>query len=135
MRCLIIDDDLVCRRILSRLLRVYGEVSCATDGAEGLAQSEEAISGGKPFQLICIDLMMPLLDGHDVLTALRQLEDQRHILTNQRAQVLVVTALDDRSSVLRSFREQCDGYLVKPVTAESLKGQLLKLGLVGLSHG
>jgi len=130
MRALIIDDDLVCRRVLARILRNHGDSQAATDGAEGLIMVREAIAAKQPFDLICLDLMMPLLDGHEVLSSIREMEDQGGITNDKRSRVLMVSAMDDNKNVMRAFREQCDGYLIKPVTVDSVANQLRKLELI-----
>jgi two-component system chemotaxis response regulator CheY len=130
MRSLVIDDDLVCRRVLSKILRQHGACIIATDGAEGLALIRDAIQAGRPFDLVCLDVMMPLIDGHDVLTALRQMEEQAHLPADQCSRVIMVTAMDDSANLMKAFKEQCDAYLVKPITIDRITTELRKLHLV-----
>lgn len=130
MRSLVIDDDLVCRRVLSKILRQYGECIIATDGAEGLALIRDAIQEPRGYDLVCLDVMMPLIDGHDVLTSLRQMEEQAQLPAERCSRVIMVTAMDDSTNLMQAFKEQCDAYLVKPVSIERITAELRKLHLI-----
>lgn len=130
MRSLVIDDDLVCRRVLGKILRQHGECIIATDGAEGLALLRDSIQVRSRFDLVCLDVMMPLIDGHDVLTALRLMEEQAQRPADQCSRVIMVTAMDDSANLMQAFKEQCDAYVVKPVTVERITAELRKLHLI-----
>jgi two-component system chemotaxis response regulator CheY len=130
MRSLVIDDDMVCRRVLVKFLGRLGACQAANDGAEGLAMIRDSFQNRMPFRLICLDVAMPLLDGHQVLAEIRDMEDRLGISSAQRTLVMMVTAMDEGSHVMRAFRAQCDAYLVKPIEAGRLTTELGKLGLI-----
>ena len=84
---------------------------------------------GQPFDLICLDINMPDVDGHETLRRIRKLEATFGFLPGQRAsRILMSTATRAPEDVVGAFREQCDAYLVKPVSAESLFTQLDGMG-------
>ncbi|GAG45485.1 unnamed protein product, partial [marine sediment metagenome] len=80
--------------------------------------------------LICLDIMMPRMDGHEALGRIREVEQERGVLLGEGAKIVMTTALGDSKNVFRAFNEQCEGYLVKPIDQEQLQKELKKIGLV-----
>lgn len=122
-RVLVVDDSrLSRRRFLAQPLRTVGyDVLEACDGKQGLAVFDE----GKP-DLIISDLLMPVMDGFEFITALRQ----RSI-----TQPIIVASADIQASTRRRLDElEIDGFLNKPYTADELLhlvGQALSFSPVG----
>lgn len=132
MRCLVVDDDPVCRKVLAAALKPYGEISEATTGREAVEQVRHALLGDRHFDLITLDIMMPDMDGQAALVSIRSLEAVKGLPSGHGAKVLMTTALNDGKNVLAAFREQCSGYLIKPIELEKLYLELGKLGLIKL---
>lgn len=128
MLSLVVEDDFTSRLILQKVLRDYGEVHLAANGAEAVAAFRDARVCGVPYDLVCLDIMLPGLSGQEVLAAIRATE-QADFVVSKTAKVVMVTAADDKSNVLTAFREQCDAYLVKPVETRLLRQQLSQLGI------
>jgi len=115
MKALVVDDDFSNRLLLQRFLSELGEVNIAVDGEEAVEAVRLALADGEPYQLICLDILMPQMDGQQTLKVIRELEEQ-HGRTGKRAcKVVMTSALGDKDNVLQAFREQADAYLVKPV--------------------
>lgn len=127
MRCLIIDDDPVCRKVLATVLGLHGRVAEAATGRHALDQVRNAIATKQPFAVITLDIMMPDLDGHATLTAIRSLEQAAGIAP---AKIFMTTSLGDGRNVSSAFREQCTGYLTKPVDLTKLVALLQEHGLI-----
>jgi CheY-like chemotaxis protein len=108
-RILIIDDDAAIGRFLGRLLRAHGhEVEVATDGKAGIAAALPGVD------LILCDLAMPVMDGHDVLAALKQnpqLEDIPFIFLSGHA---------DHESVRHSMNLGSDDFIPKPAPPQEI---------------
>ena len=121
---LIVDDDPACRRLFEHYLQPLGQCDLAHDGHEGLAAFRMALDRGQPYDLVCLDIMMPGADGHDVLDSLRKMERQRGILGSDRAKVIMATALMDSKHCIRAFAEGCESYLTKPITEQALLKQV-----------
>lgn len=130
MRILVVEDDFTSRTLLNKLASRYGEAEVAADGREAVQAFTQAVEDGSPYDLVLLDIMMPLLDGHQVLNRMRELEEARGLAGLAGAKVVMVTALDDYATIMKSFRGQCEGYIVKPVTAEGLEKQLREIGLI-----
>lgn len=130
MRTLIVEDDFVSRRLLQRFLQPLGTCDVAVNGVEAIQAFHLALAEGRRYDLVCLDIMMPQMDGQEVLKRLRKLEADRDIVMLQAAKVVMTTALSDSTNVLESFRSQCDGYLAKPIEYKSLLSLLSDLGLL-----
>ncbi|MEI8372542.1 MAG: response regulator [Planctomycetota bacterium] len=130
MKTLIVEDDFTSRLLLQAILSPYGECHIAVNGREALQAFHLANEKGHPYDLICLDIMMPELDGHAVLNALRAAEEAKGIHFGDGAKVIMTTALADSSNVFSAFRETCDGYQFKPIDKAKLLENLASLGLV-----
>jgi len=115
MKILIVDDDKVCQKIMDVTLRQYGECSIANDGIQAIKAVEQSYTQSSPFDIICLDVMMPGMDGHQVLSKIRDIEEQHGILLGHGSKIIMATALSGKDSIMESFRSSCDGYIVKPV--------------------
>ncbi|MBI2422177.1 MAG: response regulator [Candidatus Hydrogenedentes bacterium] len=129
MRVLIAEDDFASRSILSRLMRNLGDCDVAMDGQEAVDAVRLALDEGQPYALICLDIMMPNMNGHEALRQIRGCEENQGIALGRGAKILITSALDDSKSILEAFRSQCDGYLVKPYTKDKLYAEIKKAGL------
>ncbi len=129
MRSLIVEDDPTSRMILERLLRPYGQADLAIDGREGIAAYKSSLELGIRYDLVCLDIMLPGIDGHSVLRALRTLESQKGIKSGEGARIIMTTALSDKQNVLTAI-QQCDAYLTKPIDKNQLAFYLKRFGLV-----
>lgn len=130
MKTLIVEDNFTNRLLLQELLRSYGPTEVAVDGKQGLAAVAAALTANAPFDLICLDIMMPEMDGREALKEIRALEAAHDIPIGRGARILMTTALHDKDSIMQAFRDQCDGYLVKPIDKARLLGYLRELDLV-----
>lgn len=131
MKTLIAEDDLSCRLVLERLLQPYGECTLCANGREAVNLFVGALGDGRRYDLVCLDIMMPDTDGQTALRLIRKAEADRGIQGKDGVRVIMTTGVDDRTNILGAFREQCDGYLLKPVSREELISNLAALGLIG----
>jgi two-component system chemotaxis response regulator CheY len=131
MKTLIVEDDFTSRLLLQAILSPYGECHIAVNGREAIQAFQLANKEGHRYDLVCLDIMMPEMDGHAVLKDLRAAEEAQGILLGAGAKVIMTTALADSNNVFSAFRETCDGYQFKPIDKAKLLGQLASLGLTG----
>ncbi len=129
MRTLLVEDDATSRLLLQCLLSPYGPLDVAENGREAIEAVTTALRLNTPYDLICLDIMMPEMDGHVALEEIRILED-RHCPEGRGARVLMTTAMHDRESISKAFRGQCDGYLIKPIARAKLVAYLRELELI-----
>ena len=131
MRVLIAEDDHAGRLLLQKFLSKYGECEASVDGLETLDSFLLALREGRPYDLLCLDIMMPRLDGLKVLKAVRDIEKQKGIGDSNRVKIIMTTAINDRKTVMESYDYGCEAYVWKPIDLEKFKDVLVGLGLIG----
>jgi len=129
MKILIVEDDFTSRKLLHKLLLPFGDADLAVNGREALNAFRVALEEGAPYALVCLDIMLPELDGQAVLKELRALEAQRGLTGLDGCKVIMTTALNDGKNIMQAFKSQCEGYLIKPIDRQKLLDQLQELGL------
>lgn len=123
MRILIVEDDPLLNRSLAATLRdEHYAVDTAMDGEEGLIKAREDI-----YDAIVLDVMMPILDGWQVLEQLRP---------EIKTPILMLTARDTIPDRIRGLNKGADDYLIKPFDSDELVARLNALirRSSGLSH-
>ncbi|MHB1037885.1 MAG: response regulator transcription factor [Pirellulales bacterium] len=129
MKYLIVDDDRLCREMLRDVLSRYGRCHVVFNGTEALGAVRLSLEDNLPYDLICLDIMMPRMDGHEVLQSIRQIEMEYGIRGLAGAKVIMTTALADSKHCLRAFREGCESYITKPVDEAELLEKMRQLGV------
>ncbi len=130
MKVLIVDDVELNARLLGRLFYGIAECELVDSGAAALSATVKALETGDHYDLICLDIMMPGMDGITCLKKIREIESIPKFSGQNPAKILMVTTLKDEASVVQSIQSGCDGYLVKPVDKYTLHNQLKKIGLI-----
>jgi class 3 adenylate cyclase len=111
---LVVDDDEENRELLTRrIVREGHRVRAAKGGLEALAILQD-----EPVDLVLLDVMMPDLDGPAVLQRLKRDPERRHI------PVLMISALDETASVVRSIELGAEDYLPKPCDSVLLRARI-----------
>ncbi|HEU0264763.1 MAG TPA: response regulator, partial [Geobacterales bacterium] len=104
MRILIVEDDFVSRVLLKKLLGVLGDCDMAVNGREALAAFDLAWEEKRPYELICLDIMMPEMNGHEALKQIREREKELEVQgMEQEVKILMTTALDDPKNVMDAY--------------------------------
>jgi two-component system chemotaxis response regulator CheY len=131
MKILVVEDDRTSRQTAQSLLSRLGTCDTAINGAEAVTAFTSAWQAGQPYELICLDIMMPEMDGHMTLKQIRCLENQKGIRSGAAVKVIMLTALNDPRSVIEAFyRGGATAYLVKPIDWDKLLSELCQLGLI-----
>ncbi len=130
MRILIVEDDLTSRRFLQKFLSQYGDCDVVVDGMEALDAFLYSLKADTPYRLVCLDIMMPKIDGLKVLKTIRELEIQKGILPADKAKVIMTTALNSSDLVQKAFELGCEGFAAKPLDTEKLVEVMKKLKLI-----
>jgi len=130
MRVLVVDDDFTSRRLMQHILLPYADCDSAVNGREAVDAFQHAWEQGRPYDLVCLDIMMPEMDGQQVLREIRSIEGSMNINALDGVKIIMTTALDNWGNVWGAFNGQCDGYLVKPYDKGRIIDELRSLGLV-----
>ncbi len=127
MKTLIVDDELTSRELLSMILKAYGAVDTAADGLEGLKAYNLALER-EPYDLIMLDIMLPRMDGQQVLKSIRRIEQERGLVGPEQVKIVMISALGDFSNVSQAFASACTSYMTKPILADKVRAELARLG-------
>ena len=116
LRVLLVDDNRINRMVADRLLKLDGhQVTNAVNGAQALALHQD-----EEFDVILMDVHMPVMDGHE---ATRRIRD-REIGTDEHIPIIAITASSLSEEVALIFDSGMDDCISKPVTTESLRAVL-----------
>lgn len=131
MRALIVEDDVISREILQKILNEYGDCDLAFDGREGIEIFKHALKEARPYDLICMDIMMPELSGLDALHRIRQIEKEHGVNRADEAKVIMTTALSGSKEVIDAlYKGGASAYFVKPIELDAFVQELEKIGLI-----
>jgi len=115
MRILIAEDDLASRKYILKIIEPYGECDFTVNGIETLDAFLLALDEKNPYDLICLDIMMPKADGTKVLKTIRQIEKQNGISDSKRVKIIMTTALNDNETINNSYDMGCEAFAAKPI--------------------
>ncbi|MBC8412945.1 MAG: response regulator [Nitrospira sp.] len=131
MRILVVEDDVTSRKILQKFLSEFGETDTGVNGEEAISAFKTAHAEGKPYELICLDIMMPIMDGQEALQQIREFEKENGIAANGEVKIIMTTALNDPKNIFEAFYTGgAISYLVKPIDKQKLLSELKQLGCV-----
>lgn len=128
MKVLIAEDDPISRRLMQAVLSPYGLCHAVENGKEALDAFKDARKKNQPYDLICLDIMMPEMDGNEVLCEIRSLEEKEGEIN--KVKVIMTTALSDPKTIMKCFRQHCEDYLIKPIDRTKLLDKIRMLGLI-----
>ncbi|MFO7916392.1 MAG: response regulator [Candidatus Krumholzibacteriales bacterium] len=130
LKILIVEDDETARNVTARYLSDFGECDIAPDGEVAMELFLESRAGGRPYDVIFLDILMPNMSGRKVLDRIRDIEDHENISERDRTRVIITSSLSDPGSISGAFKSRCEGYLVKPFGREDLERQLQSLEII-----
>ena len=128
MKILLAEDDFATRKFMVNFLSKYGECDVTVDGMEAVDAFMMALEDEEPYDLVCLDIMMPVMDGYQALKNIRDIEREHNVDPEDQAKVIMTTALNEEKNVKKAFELGCTVYCAKPIDVEKLKGTLDKLG-------
>ena len=127
MKTLIVDDNIVNRSSMQKIMEDMGINETAINGQDAIEMFKLHLVHSKPFDLVLLDIVMPGMDGIKVLKALREIEVEQNVEPEKRARILMVTSHSHKDVVLAAMKSGCDGYIVKPFRRDVLIKKLKEL--------
>jgi two-component system chemotaxis response regulator CheY len=130
MKMLVMEDEFVSRNVLTEILSSFGEIDVAENGKQALEKFRAALDGGKPYDCVFLDIMVPEINGQEVLRQIREIEQERGIFALSGVKIIMTTALGNFANVKEAFKNQCEAYLIKPIDREKVIGTIKGLSLI-----
>ena len=135
MRLLLVEDNIVNQKLLSKFLEEFGSCDIAQNGQEAVDLFTKSLAENQPYDVIFMDIMMPVMDGHTALREIRKLEKQHNVPIAKETKAIMTTALSDTKNVTAAFfKGGVDAYLTKPLSREKIIQTLKEIGLIESSH-
>lgn len=129
MRTLVVDDEMVSRKKMMKIIADYGQCEGVKTGKAAISAIKQSLDEARPYKLITLDISMPDIDGTEVLNVIRKLEDENDVSDEEKSRVLMVTSHSDIETV-KACAGKCDGYVVKPFNKEIMEDKLNKIGVL-----
>ena len=129
MKILTVDDEFVSRMKAQKILSQYGECDAAAGGKEALEAFVGAHGERTPYDLIFMDIQMEDLDGIATLKKIRTHEEAVGIPFDERVKVVMLTSASSLQSVMDSYAQECDAYVVKPFDDSKIVKAIQETGL------
>ena len=130
MKILIADDNEAARRLLQLYLAGYGSLVTVNNGIKAIEAFSQAIDTNERFDLICMDYVMPKMDGIEVIKAIRTIELEHGISRANRVRIIMSSAVDQESDIMKAYANGCDSYMIRPDRKERLMEEIQSFGLL-----
>ncbi|MEW5895070.1 MAG: response regulator [Candidatus Omnitrophota bacterium] len=117
-RLMVVDDNERNVELLVEILGDRAQCDVAYNGEDALVAYNRSIEKNAPYDIILLDIVMPGIDGLDVLKAIRAKEEARKIEIGRGVPVIMVTAY--KEPFMDAFNKGCDDYILKPVDPDKL---------------
>lgn len=111
MKLLVVDDNLINQKFLFYSLKKNFDIEFANNGLEAVN-----ILNAQKFDIVLMDLMMPIMDGAEATLRIRESNNHR----NKHIPIILVTTNDFEDDRLRCMQSGADDYLIKPINIENL---------------
>jgi two-component system chemotaxis response regulator CheY len=137
LRLLVAEGDPDSRVVLQDLLSKYGECRIAVNGREAVEAFRSARQEGRGYDLICMDIQLPEMNGQEAVYAIRSIEEHEKLYSSRSVKIFMTADIRNirALSVTASFKALCDARLFKPIYAARLDEHLRSCGLVGRGPG
>ena len=130
MKILIAEDDFASRKFMLRFLSKHGECDITVDGLEAVEAFRMALEDEEGYDLVCLDIMMPELDGYEALRKIRAIEEEMHVSDDKKVKIIMTTALNEYRNVTKAFDLGCNAYAGKPIDQAKFEQELKKMELI-----
>ncbi len=131
MKTLVVDDELTTRLMLKKILSPYGQCDTISNGKEALEAFWLAMKEKSPYDLICLDILMPELNGKTVLKKIREIEKKSNISKDKFVNIFMITSLNDSKTIMDVIvKYKCDSYILKPISKQKVISKLKQFELI-----
>jgi len=132
LKILIAEDDEESLLLLENYFSEFGKCDTVKNGIEAYQAFLQAIEEDFSYDLISLDINMPVMDGHEVLKKIR--DNEKEILSYTAdhipCKIIMTTASLDADNFIKAMKDNCDAYIGKPVRKNFIKKKLKELNLI-----
>lgn len=128
MKVLIVDDCPLTREMIGLVISATNDVEYAGNGEEAIRQVYDAIRSGTYFDLVCLDITMPVMGGLEALRKIREIEADAGVARSKAFMITASSSPDDMIEAITGG--ECDDYLTKPVIRTAFMELLRKHSLL-----
>lgn len=133
IKSIVVDDDKICASTYKIEMSKYGHCDAVNSGSSAINAYKESIENNEPYKLMLLDVIMPEMDGGQVLNKIRELEKEKNIPEIDKLRVIVVSAHDDwynRNIIMKKLNPSFESFLIKSPDFDELIDKILDLGFV-----
>lgn len=130
MRLLIVDDDPKNIKLLDAMVAELGECETVDSGEKAISAFKKAWENWRPFDLILLDILMPGIDGCQVLCHIRKIETDKKVSDQNRVKIIMITGLSEKDMVVDCLRKGCNDFILKPIDSKLLFKKIKRLALI-----
>lgn len=129
MNILIVEDDIISQNIILDCLSEY-KCSLASNGIEAVEMFRLALDQNNPYYLICMDIILPDLDGYESMKKIRAIEKEYNVPKEKSVKVIITTIVNDSKNLKKGFDLNCDAYAGKPINKKQLINTIKSLSML-----
>ncbi len=130
LRALIVEDVFLLRRMLERIISPYCDIVSTDNGEAAFEKYSESFFDGMPFDVICLDIYMPRMDGLETLQNIRTFEEEIKLKQEDKVKIIMITSLSNHNNVDKALKLGANNYITKPFAKEDVLATMKKLGLI-----
>jgi two-component system chemotaxis response regulator CheY len=131
MRALVVEDDSISGKILQSVLSPYGQCDLVNNGRQALDAFKHSLNRAEPYDLICMDISLPELNGQKALRRIRDIEKEMGTNAGLEVKVVMITASSETHQVSDAlFNGGASAYFIKPLQVDAFLKELKRLSLI-----
>lgn len=128
MKTLVIEDNKLVGLMTQEIMERYGPCDVAFDPVEGFNKYVNSVNTSNPYDLIYLDIIMPIYNGYQLLEMIRNYESSRGI--KNPVKCIIVSALTGEEHKTKALTLGADGYFYKPFNINDFNSFLKEKGLI-----
>ena len=124
MNILLVEDVEISRMITENILRQFSEITFidnAKNGFEAIKKTLDLYKKGKKYDVIFMDIIMPITSGYQALESIRKYEKDNYIEENNRSKIVILSSLNTKEEIETGLRMGADKVFIKPINYEDIK--------------
>lgn len=124
MNILLVEDVEISRIVAENILRQFSEVTFinnAKNGYEAIKKALDSYKKGKKYDIIFMDIIMPITSGYQALENIRKYERDNHIENGDRSKIVILSSLNTKEEIENGLRMGADKVFIKPINYEDIK--------------